>query len=609
MKYKFLNIIFIFLALIRLTKSMEGITSHNFSDSTKINKSTKNLQGSLPISNGYSGAVYNIKKKEFANLFPHIYAQYSAKKQSRRLIASIKPVVTFNRNPVNIDTLITTSCGYIPGTGIVEHVMQGRDITLSLFGFCPYYINKPFWVFFLVLESNNINNYGLNFKIDRKSLQANIGKWSFISGQKRWLFTIISYNRNSKQDSYQDINNFKNNHPGFAALIKEIEWWNSWHENAPDPKINKKKNEKFYYQALTLIKMAQCREKGAAKGQIFASLEPGSSWTYLLDQSYATQALLNSGHTDEARESLQFVLNNKAGRYINYQWFDQNYGIKKDYLPSISKYYGNGTETTDTTTNGPNIELAGFGLLLSNIKNYVTSSGDMKFLRYYWEDIRFQIADVLINSIDETGLIRRDSGPWRIHLPGQHFTFTSICAYRGLIATNWMATKMDKQNYAHNCKLAAQSIRRNIESKLYIEDKNILKGTLEGKIPEQYLDGSIVDALNYFASPQDQISKAVLHTINQHLKFQQKPPAFRSNLLADTKKDNLFINLRMAIGYKKLRMTSEANQIMDKIISRSQNFGLALPEFYIDEKPGGKDPMIGRGAANIILYFNEKSGE
>ena len=394
MKYKVLNILFIVLAFTHSIKTMDGITSHNPSESIKIQKTASNLQGALPISNGYSGAIYNIRNKEFVNLFPHLYAQYSTKKQSKRLIASIRPEITFNRNPINIDTLITTRCSYVPGTAIVEHMMQGKGFTLSLFGFCPSYINEPFWVFFLVLESNNINNYALNFKIDEKSLQSNVGKWSFINGHKRWLYTIISYNKNSKQSDYQDINTFKNKYPNFEALIKEIKWWKAWHEKAPNPKIIKMENKKIYYQALTLIKMAQCREKGSAKGQIFAALEPGSSWTYLLDQNYATEALLNSGHINEARKSLQFILNNKAGKYINYKWFDQNYGIKKDYLPSISKYYGNGTETSDSTTNGPNIELAGFGLLLSNIKNYVNSSGDMKFLRYYWEIIRFQIADV-----------------------------------------------------------------------------------------------------------------------------------------------------------------------------------------------------------------------
>ncbi|MCF7885121.1 MAG: hypothetical protein K9M80_01380 [Candidatus Marinimicrobia bacterium] len=600
--YKIIFVIVILCAVVSLNADLTKMVA----DSSQMITNAEESRVTLPISNGYSGAEYNIKNRSFTKFHPHLYARYSRNRKNKQLIAALTPVITFKKENIDLTHLNTSSCGYLTGTGIIEHVMSGSNFMLTQYGFCPFFKDGPFWVVLLVLESEEINNFALNVKTTKKSIQANIGKWASQDENKKWLYVIISHNKTIDERNHQDVVSFRNQWPDFQALLQEIKWWKTWHRQTIKPAIFERLKNKYYYQSLALIKMAQCREEGTPEGQIFSSLRPGSSWTYTLDQSYATEALISAGHFLEARQSLQFLLDNQGGRYKQLSLFDNNYGIGEDYILSVSKYYGNGNEISDSTENGPNIELAGFGLVLNNIGNYVKESDDYKFLEYYWDKIRYQIADVLIHSIDKTGLIRKESGPWRVHLPGKHFTYTSICAYRGLLSANWMATKMDDENFARECESAAQKIRKNLEQKLYLTDDNVLKGNLEGRIPEHYVDGSVVEAINYLSSPQDNISHAAINTINKYLQFNSNPPLY-ANLLNGNKRfeDNLFVNMRLAIGLKKLRKHQKAEKIMNKIIKRSEKYGLALPRYYIDHMPAGESPMIGKGAANIILYYNE----
>ncbi len=563
----------------------------------------------IPFSNGISGAYYDSHSRKYIDFYPHLYAQGSENHRSEPVIRSVTPIITHNGRQIPVTQLQDKQIEYIPGTGIVRHSLQDSSFGLTQYSFCPFYVNHPLWVIYIVLESENINEYALNIKIEDKSLRANVGKWSYVNDNKRWLYVVISASEDGQKGNFHTVNNFKNQHTGFSALLTEIDWWESWHEQSVHPRVFEKVKKQFYFQTLTHIKMAQCREQGPAQGQIFSSLNPGSSWTYLADQTYATEALLKSGHIQEARQSLQFLLdNNKCGHFQNYEWFGKNYGIGQNYLLSVSKYYGKGGEATDSAQNGPNIELAGFGLVLANIEDYVKTTQDIQFLEFYWEKIRYQIADVLIYSIDQTGLIRKESGPWRIYLPGKHFTYTSVSAYRGLLAANWMATKMGDESYAVECKLAAQKLRTNIEEKLFLEDKNVLKGNLEGRIPIEYSDGSVIEAINILFSPQDKISKAALNTVNDNLKFNDAPPAY-SNLMGNNQiHDNLFINLRLALALQKIRKTDQAQTIMNKIIKRAEKQGFLLPRYYNQRSNGGR-AMIGRGASNIILYYIEQSSE
>jgi GH15 family glucan-1,4-alpha-glucosidase len=145
------------------------------------------------------------------------------------------------------------------------------------------------------------------------------------------------------------------------------------------------------------------------------------------DQAFAVEALLSSGHIDEARRALQFIMNGRSGRYKIFQWNNQNVGIGVDYAVSIFRYLGNGVEESVLDDNGLTMHLDGLGLTLWNINRYVEITEDTKFLKYYWPKISRNIADVLPNLIDASGLVRSEPGPWEKTLP-----YKTLHLYSGL---------------------------------------------------------------------------------------------------------------------------------------------------------------------------------
>ena len=77
------------------------------------------------------------------------------------------------------------------------------------------------------------------------------------------------------------------------------------------------------------------------------------------------------------------------------------------YQISVCRYYGDGTEWSDSNSNGPNIEFDGFGLFLWALDEYVAASGDTSLITTYWAStIKPKVADVLVHS----------AGPERAHL-------------------------------------------------------------------------------------------------------------------------------------------------------------------------------------------------
>jgi GH15 family glucan-1,4-alpha-glucosidase len=207
------------------------------------------------------------------------------------------------------------------------------------------------------------------------------------------------------------VRKYKNEHPGFTALIKEIDWWKKWHKNTILPPNISKEEVSVYSQSVAILKMAQCRERFPARGQIVNSFPPQKKiMSAPLSMGFVIDAFLNSGHHDEALSALQFIMNGRCGSYKHFQWAGEDIGVGQNYCISTDHYFGNGLEANSAGEFGPRLYLGNFGVVLWNLKQYVEITNDVKFLEYYWPKISTEIADVIINSIDNTGLIRADNG-------------------------------------------------------------------------------------------------------------------------------------------------------------------------------------------------------
>ncbi|HCK98873.1 MAG TPA: hypothetical protein DHW42_02025 [Candidatus Marinimicrobia bacterium] len=561
----------------------------------------------IPFSNGIAFADYNIINREYTNFSPHIYAQFDEVRETPRLVSSARTVLFQNRREIPLTELSTKSVGYIEGTGIVHHKLSGDNITLDQYAFAPFSFEKPIWIFYAVLEGNSVEEYSLNFEITDKDQNLYIGKWSFRDQNRKWLFVVCYYDSITNSKPYNILRKYKNEHPGFTALIKEIEWWKKWQALTLLPHGLSSEESAVYSQSLVVLKMAQCRDNFPARGQIISTFIPSPlAASAPLSMSFAIDALLLSGHYDEALATIQFVMNGRCGKFKHYQWAGENVGFGRDYTVSVNSYFGNGAEIISTGQFGPEIYLGGFGLTLWNLRQYIETTNDIKFLEYYWPKISGGIADVVLNSIDETKISGLDNGFYNPGAP-KHYSFTAACNYRGLVDAAWLARMINDETKALEYEDAAVVLHQQIKMNLYDENVNALKGFLEGKSPDVPLDAVGTIALIWVFNPQDFISKSTLAVFENKLALNNGLRRF-ANIGVQPQHEWVFGNILISILNQRMTNFNKARELKRWVTNQAyQNFGL-IPEYYnyLNADYEGVFPLCGLGAGIYISSFWEE---
>jgi GH15 family glucan-1,4-alpha-glucosidase len=236
--------------------------------------------------------------------------------------------------------------------------------------------------------------------------------------------------------------------------------------------------------------------------------------------AYATVGLVKSGHYTEARAALTYEMQATVGAYESYLAGD--YGdAGVPYQISVCRYYGDGTEWSDSNTNGPNIEFDGFGLFLWALDQYVTASGDTSFLTTYWAStIKPKVADVLVHLQDPNGLISADSSIWEVHWDGQqrHFTYTTAAAANGLCSASRIATAAgdatDSSTYLTHGQMARDALvgyLRGPGGALGQSTEAIASGTA-------WLDASVIEAINWgLIDPAGPTAQATMSAMRANL--------------------------------------------------------------------------------------------
>jgi len=575
----------------QLSKSMEHLQPHQ---SYSI----------LTFSNGIAVATYDVKKCEFGNIRPHLYSQYDEKTKTPTLITSARTILFKERREIPITELANTAAGYIDGTGIIYHQQKGKDLILTQYAFSPFSLDKPIWVFFAILEGDSLGSYTLNFEIVDKNQNLYVNKWSFQEQNRKWLFVICYYDENPNAKPYNVIRKYKNEHPGFTALTDEIKWWKNWHSTTIMPANINKTESVVYLQSLVVLKMAQCREKFPARGQIISAFLPSNlALATVTNMSCAIDALLLSGHIEEALSTLQFLMNGRCGKYKHHKFGDSSIGLGQNYAISVNYYYGNGSEASNTGDYGPEIYLAGFGTVLWNLKQYVEITDDVKYLEYYWPKISTEIADVLINLRDESGLLRADNGLFN---PGvaKHYAYTTAAAYRGLVDAAWLARMADDEQRASNYEEAAIALHHQFELNLYNEDQNSLKGYMEGTSPGIPIDAASAFALLWVFTPQDYICKGTLSAFDKQLAINN---GYRRFPATKNKPRNEWVPGDILLSIINQRATNfKKTESLKRWITEQayQNFGL-IPEYlhFQDAVYVEPAPLVGLSTGLYVCSF------
>lgn len=542
---------------------------------------------------------------------------------------------------------------YIDGTGIVSVEQTYKKLKIKFYYFAPFSNDAKEIIVLLVKVSSQYkspipNNkiltffgfpqrpifnskknivYGNNFickslsslvkyKQEENGFIFEFDIASLYPREEVWAGAVIAYSVNQAK-SEEMINSYIGQFTPEDLLKNEIDWWNNWHKVEKISESLNWKQKKLYKQSTAILKMSQCREEGLSYGQTMGTLPPGH-WNicWARDTCYTVPAFVASGHLEEAKAGLEFMLKAKCNCFKHFIYEGEDLGVGKDYQISVCRYLGKGIELTDDPGHqepqppenliNPNIEYDNFGLFLWAMGDYIKKSNDIEFLRNYWSVISEKIADVLIHKIDPNyGLIVADSSTWERHLDGRkHFAFTSIMAAIGLRESADMAKMIGDKEKERKYSSAAEQIRKGILKNL-TDENSVIKGNL--KEEGDYLNSNVVEAINLgLVEPESVYARNTLSALEK-LKV-GKGYRLVEEVVEYWNHDWIFIDLRIFNALRKCGYNKEADALIDWITEQANLNYFLIPEYYhrLTWSYDGAMPMVGYGAGAYILAIEEK---
>jgi GH15 family glucan-1,4-alpha-glucosidase len=386
-------------------------------------------------------------------------------------------------------------------------------------------------------------------------------------------------------------------------LADEKAAWASWITAAPSGASTLEAS--LDAEAQVMLRMGQVAEPGGGAGQILASVAPGA-WNiaWVRDMAYATVGLVRSGHYAEAKAALAFQMGAKVGDYQ--QYVGAPYGI------SVVRYYGDGSEQSDSNQDGPNVEFDGFGLFLWALDEYVRASGDTQSLAAWWPAVKPKVADVLVKLQEPTGLIAADSSIWEVHWNGKqrHFAYTTIAAANGLCAASRLATAAGDAAGSSAYIAAGQKSRDAVLASLRAPDETIAQSTEGLAQGTGWLDAATLEAIGFgLIDPSRRTARATMGAVEAGL----VPQSGRGFMRSDTgdwysSQEWVFVDLRAARALE-LRGDAPGSAALFgwNVAQASDNFG-ELSELHdaTTADYAGQAPMVGFGAGTYLLALRDR---
>ncbi|MGO9712732.1 MAG: glycoside hydrolase family 15 protein [Polyangiaceae bacterium] len=454
-----------------------------------------------------------------------------------------------------------------------------------------------------------------------EGFQSSLG--TLASGASAWAawVTVLAPDANNAQAAIitaQDWFTAQGGTPA-AVLAAEQSAWAAW-VTAP-PSGASATEAALEQQSQVILRMGQVVETGQGDGQVLASLTDTpppaltfGNWniSWVRDMAYATVGLVKSGHYTEAKAALAYYLQANVGAYESYLTGD--YGdAGVPYQISVCRYYGGGTEWSDSNSNGPNIEFDGFGLFLWALDEYVAASGDTSLITTYWAStIKPKVADVLVHLQDPNGLISADSSIWEVHWDGQqrHFTYTTAAAANGLCSASRVATLAGDTASSTTYLTQGQMARDALVGYLRGPGGALGQSTEAIASGSAWLDASVIEAINWgLIDPTGPTAQATMNAMKTNLLVADGEGFMRDQTGGSyDSQEWVFVDLRSARAFALGGSgTFSTNLFAWNTQQSADNFG-EISELYSPTTGDyeGSPPMVGFGAGAYILTLAER---
>ena len=439
-------------------------------------------------------------------------------------------------------------------------------------------------------------------------------------GQEAWVSVVIGYDPNGNTTKLaSEISTYLSGLSSADQIVaKEQAEWASWRQGEVLPDGMSADEAKIARLSTAILRMGQALEPGPASGptpfgQIVASIHPGN-WdiTWVRDGALAIIALSESGHTEEARDALAFMLRAESGFFQDL--------VGEPYHISVTRYFGLGIEESDFNENGPNIEFDDFGLFLFALGRYVEATQDESLLTAFSEEIFDQTADTLIALIDpQTGLLKPDSSIWESHFfngAAKKYGFSAIAAVLGLREAAKLAARLNDPR-AEGYQEAADGIAQALEAQL-TDPTGLLAGSFEElqaglASGTGYYDGAVLSAFVFEALPKGGETALVTSLgMKEYLSCENGRGVHRNdNGDSYDEAEWALIDLWLATTLRRVGEVEASAALLDWVTAQGiANFGI-VPELFDPEtgEPTGEAPMVGFGAGNYLLTLFQRAAD
>ena len=653
-------------SIIALTCVLTGLVSAGGASAAEPHRSTH----FLPSANGRASIAFDVSQNRLTQFLEHPYRFPKAGVESRDLMFDAYPDVRVGSVPTWLTDAPITKAEYVEGTGIIHVVRLVSGLRVEEFDFAPiglaesavfhvvqitrlsgsgavdaYHLmnyklgagspnpssngeglayNAPRDAFYewgpgglamghgsmvasshhgtapygtLLGGGNLLDDNGVAVKDDQvPGFQQSFGDIAVNATVWAGWYSVLALDADA-QPAVDRVRTFLASRTPKQIVDDEVAAWASWRTAAPSGLSATEAS--LFAQSQAFLRMGQVTEPGKSDGQILASIAPGK-WniSWVRDMAYATVGLVRTGHYAEAKKALQFQLGATVGGYQSY--------VGSPYQISVVRYYGDGTEESDSNADGPNVEFDGFGLFLWALDEYVAASKDTAFATSVLPVVKSKIADVLVKLQEPSGLIAADSSIWEVHWNGkqQHFAYTSLTAARGLCGVTNLGGEASYLT-------AAQKIGAGILANLRAPNGAISQSTEALKDGKGFLDAAAIEAVSLgLADPNKRTARATVNTIATGL----VPPSGRGFFRNDDgdwydSQEWIFVDLRMGRALDLVGNATLAKSTRDwNVAQATENYGI-LSELHdrVTADYAGEAPMVGFGAGGYILMTKPDS--
>jgi MYXO-CTERM domain-containing protein len=455
----------------------------------------------------------------------------------------------------------------------------------------------------LTSGSDLADNSGTGGPIDDAAAGTQWSLGALSAGQSAWFGAFVVLDAESNvTPRVEAIRSWIGTRGAEQILADEKAAWSAWHV-APPAGLSTLE-QSLWQQSMAVLRMGQVREPGKSDGQILASLPPGM-WniSWVRDMAYAVVALARSGHPAEAKRAIEFQLGADSGKYQDY--------VGRPYQISITRYFGDGVEETDSNENGPNIEFDGFGLFLWTLHEYVEASGDTAALASHWPVVSEKVADVLVGLQEPSGLIAPDSSIWEVHWNGQQkrFAYTTITAANGLCRAASLAEKVGDGARAETYRAAGRKAQAALIAMLSAPDGTLAQSLEDLQLGTGFLDAAAIEAVGLgLVDPAGRAAAATLAAMKAKL----VPQSGRGFMRNDDggwydSQEWVFVDLR-TVQAMRLAAHPDGPELLGWITAQgSENYGL-ISELHDATSADyrGEMPMIGFGAGAYAIALLDR---